>query len=191
MRAAVPKAHNRQSPLSQPRHLGAKIWPPSAWGGSGAGAGRSSKVLPHPVGRDETVALSGNGRYGLSAEQLAQCGDLDLQIAFFDRDVRPDDVQKLVLGNDPVAPVNQRHEQVERARAHLRRLAIDHEPASRRFNDDPAETLLEGLVHARLLLAGHSLARPVNSTATSGRVKAAERVAAADFRSFKAWFKPP
>ena len=135
------------------------------------GGGRRPLVegLPHPVGRDETVALSGNGRYGLSAEELAQCGDLDLQIAFFDRDVRPDDVQKLVLGNDPVAPINQRHEQVERARAYLRPLAIDQEPASRRFNDNPAETLLEGLVHARLLLAGHSLARPVNSIGTSGR----------------------
>src|ERR1700722_10830039 len=50
MRAAVPTAHIRQSPLSQPRHARARIWPPSAWGGSGAGAGLSSKVCGTPLG---------------------------------------------------------------------------------------------------------------------------------------------
>jgi hypothetical protein len=77
-------------------------------------------------------------------QNVAPTTILDLQTAFFDRDIRPDEVQELVLGDDPVAPFNQRHEQVERARADLSRLALDHEPAPRRFNDNPPETLLEG-----------------------------------------------
>lgn len=50
---------------------------------------------------------------------------MHLKIVFLDDHVRPDDVEQIVLVDDSLAPLDQRHKHVERARAELGGLAVD------------------------------------------------------------------
>jgi hypothetical protein len=73
----------------------------------------------------EAVTAARHGRHRLRPEHLAQGRDLHLQVVFLDDEPRPDQVEQLVLGEDAVAVVDERHEDVEGAAAERGRLALD------------------------------------------------------------------
>ncbi|MEO8525637.1 MAG: hypothetical protein ABI460_13010 [Caldimonas sp.] len=69
--------------------------------------------------RHEAVTPSGDRGNCPCTKQLAQAADLHRQVALFDHHARPHDVQQLALEYDPVPPLDQREQQVERPRADL------------------------------------------------------------------------
>jgi len=73
----------------------------------------------------ELIAAPRNGRDRGRSEQLAQRADLHLQVVLLDHHAGPHDFEQLVLGHQPIAPLVQRLQHVERARAELGRPAID------------------------------------------------------------------
>ena len=96
---------------------------------AGVGPGAGARLPPRrAVERGgEPVPAPGDRRDGLRAEQLAQRADLHLQVVLLDHQPRPDRLEQLVLGDEPLAPLDQREQQVERARAQRRRLLVDQE----------------------------------------------------------------
>ena len=75
-------------------------------------------------GRREAVAASGHRGDGQRPEQLAQRQHVHLQVVLLDDEAGPDDLHQLVLGDDAVAPLDERDEEVEGAAAQLERLAF-------------------------------------------------------------------
>ena len=98
----------------------------------GGPASRRRLRWPRRLGeqaRGEAVAAAGDGRDRVGTEQLAQRRDLHLEVVLLDDEPRPDQVEQLALGDDAVAALEQREQQVERARAERRRLAGDRQLA--------------------------------------------------------------
>ena len=58
-------------------------------------------------------------------EQLAQRADLHLQVVLLDHHARPHQVEQLGLGDEPVAPLDQRQQHIEGARTNARGAAFD------------------------------------------------------------------
>jgi len=104
---------------------------------------------------DEAIAASRDRRDHALAEQLAQGADIHLEVAFLDHEARPHDVEQFVLGDRAVAPLDERHQHVERAGAELDRLArVRNEPLFR-IEFEACETVGDrsdrgDLVHASL-----------------------------------------
>src|SRR5438874_10070623 len=63
----------------------------------------------------------------LLPEDLAERGNLYRQIVLLDHRSGPDQVQQFVLGDQPIAPFNQRQQHIERTRAQRRRSPVDQE----------------------------------------------------------------
>jgi hypothetical protein len=74
---------------------------------------------------DEPVAAPGNRRDRVRAEEPAQARDLHRQVVLLDDHPRPHDLEQLVLRHDPVSPLDQREQQVERARTDLAVASVD------------------------------------------------------------------
>jgi hypothetical protein len=63
------------------------------------------------------------------AQNLSQCRNLHLQIAFLDYRVRPDAAYNLIFRDDGAGRIDQHHQKIECAAAELDRLPIDEQPA--------------------------------------------------------------
>ena len=81
--------------------------------------GRSIAAPSRPDRHRESIAAPRNRGDRLRSEQLAQRADLHLQVVLLHHHARPDDVEQLVLGHQPIAPLVQRLQHVERARTEL------------------------------------------------------------------------
>jgi hypothetical protein len=77
----------------------------------------------------EPITTSRNRCDRLLPEDLAQRGDLHLQIVLFDDELRPDPVQQLLLGHQLTGPLQERDEHIESARADHHRLAARQQAA--------------------------------------------------------------
>lgn len=66
---------------------------------------------------------------------------MDLEVVLLDDHARPDEVEQLGLGDHTLAPLGQREQQVERARAERGRRAVDQQLPLRRPDLEVAETL--------------------------------------------------
>jgi hypothetical protein len=97
-------------------------------------------------GRREAVASPRNGLDDIGAEQLAQRRDVDMQVAFFDDDAAPDGIEQLVFRDQPPGPLDQCHQQVERAAAQRRRCIVEQQRTLPWPDLDRAETI--GGLHA-------------------------------------------
>ena len=104
-------------------------------GTTGATVARRARAFV--LGQRELVPASGDGHYRLRPEELAQVHHVNLQVVLLDDQARPDDVEQLLLRHDPVAPLHQRLEQVERAAAELRRPPVDEYDTRMRVDADP------------------------------------------------------
>ena len=89
--------------------------------------GRGTGVVVELDG--EPVAAARNGGEGLRAEELSQCRYLHLEVVLLDDDSGPDELEQLVLGDDPVAALDERQQQIEGAGADGRGLPADEYPA--------------------------------------------------------------
>ncbi len=91
--------------------------------GRGEGGRRRRRAVgERHDGSDEAVAAAGDvDEVAVAAmaiaEHAAQRGDLDLQIAFLDDDVRPDALHQLVLGHELAMPLDQGDQDLERTAA--------------------------------------------------------------------------
>ena len=65
----------------------------------------------------EPVAAAGDGRDRVRAEHLAQRRDLHLQVVFLDHQPGPDAIEEFALGQQALAAVDQREQQIEGPRA--------------------------------------------------------------------------
>lgn len=72
----------------------------------------------------EAVAAARNGGNGARPEHLAQGRDLHVQVGFLDHQTRPHHIEQFVLADDAVAPLHQRHQQIEGPRADDDRLLV-------------------------------------------------------------------
>ena len=77
----------------------------------------------------EAVAPSLHRADRLGPEQLAKCRDLDRQVVLLDHHPRPDQREQFVLPDHAVAPIDQRHQHVERPGAQRNGLAGLQHPA--------------------------------------------------------------
>lgn len=65
----------------------------------------------------------------MGAEQLAQRGDLDLEIIFLDNEAGPNEFEQLILADHAFTARDQRQQQIKGAGADTDGLAIDKYPA--------------------------------------------------------------
>ena len=79
------------------------------------------------------------------AHDLAQCRNLDLDIAFLDDQTSPDPPQQLVLGDELPAALHQREQQVERARVQGDRLPGLEQASLERLQLEPVEPVAAGV----------------------------------------------
>ena len=107
----------------------------------------------------EPVSAAGYRGDDLGPEQLAQCTDLHLQVVFLDYQTRPDQFQQLALGDEPVAALDQCHQQIEGARADTGDHAIDPQLPLLRPHFDPTETQRIGHAQSLSIRDRRSLAK--------------------------------
>ena len=74
--------------------------------------------------RGETVAAAWNRRDRVATEELAELADLHRQVVLLHHHPRPCGVEQLALGDDPLAPFDQRRQHVERPRADRQARAV-------------------------------------------------------------------
>jgi hypothetical protein len=84
----------------------------------------STRSVPFEL-QDEPVATARNGNDRVLAEDLAQGRDLHLQVVLLDDELRPNTGQQLILADEFTRALDQRHQQLERSRAHGHGLALD------------------------------------------------------------------
>ncbi|HZT54731.1 MAG TPA: hypothetical protein VFA35_00785, partial [Burkholderiaceae bacterium] len=108
------------------------------------GLGRCRTLARHR----EAIAPPGNGGDRLRPEQLAQGGDLHLQVVFLDDEARPRQIEELLLGDQLAGAFGERHEHVERACADRDRSAADNEAALHGLQHEGIEAEVVG-GHAR------------------------------------------
>ena len=136
------------------------------------GLGRCRTLARHR----EAIAPAGNGGDRLRPEQLAQGGDLHLQVVLFDDEARPREVEQLLLGDQLAGAFGERHEHVERACADRDRSAADNEAA------------LHGLQHEGIEaegVGGHTRIRNV-----VGTVSVRHREGHSGSIAARAWWRP-
>ena len=73
----------------------------------------------------EPVTPSGNRGDRLRSQQLAQGADLHLHVVLLDHQPRPHQVEQFGLGDEPVAPLDQRQQHIEGARTNARGATLD------------------------------------------------------------------
>ena len=83
--------------------------------------------------------MTGDGGDGLLPQQLAQRGNLHLQVVLLDDQSGPDQFEQLVLGDQAIAAFDQRQQEVECARAKRGRLPVDQELPRGRTEFEAAE----------------------------------------------------
>jgi hypothetical protein len=76
-------------------------------------------------GHHEAVAAAGDGGDRLRTDEPADRRDLHRQVVFLDHEAGPDHVEQFALGDDTVAPLDQRQQHVEGTRADRRRYPGD------------------------------------------------------------------
>ena len=102
----------------------------------------------------EPVTASRDRRNGLRAQQLAQRADLHLKVVLLDHQPRPDQGQKIVLRHELARSGNQRHQQVECARAQGDRCIVRGQTALRRLqfeSTEPVRWRVSSGLHGRSL----------------------------------------
>ncbi len=138
----------------------------------------------------EAVTVAGYGGDGVLPQQFAQRGHLDLQVVLLDDQSGPDQVEQLVLGDQTIAPLDQRQQEVECARAERRRLLVDQElPRSRteleaaelvgqRHGARPSVGSAPSQVSASRSAESEPSARPAANAASAGSAPTASRAGA-------------
>jgi len=91
---------------------------------------------------NELVSPSRNRGNGVGSEQLAQAADLHVQVVFFDHQSRPDRIEQLRLVDDAIPSLDERNQQIKRARAHGGRVSTDQELALSGANFAAAESIV-------------------------------------------------
>jgi hypothetical protein len=92
-------------------------------------ARRSGIGVDRRDGQVESVAAPGDGREGALAEDLAQRGDLHLHVVLLDDQSRPHGGEELVLRNERARAVDERDQQIERARPQRDRRTVREQDA--------------------------------------------------------------
>ena len=77
----------------------------------------------------------------LRPQHLPQCADLHLQIVLFDHETGPDEVEQLVLRDQPIAPLDERQQHVERPRAEWGRRTVGSQLAGGRTQLEAAKAV--------------------------------------------------
>jgi hypothetical protein len=96
----------------------------------------------------EPVAVSRHRLDDSLAEDLAQRGDLHLEVVFLDHHPGPCEVEQFVLGNQSLAPFDQRKKDVECPRTQRCRLAVHKKLPTGRVQFEPSEAVRS--VHGRV-----------------------------------------
>ena len=102
-------------------------------------ARRSGIGVDRRDGQIESVAAPGDGREGALAEDLAQRGDLHLQVVLLDDQSRPHGGEEFVLRNERAGTVGECDQQIERARTHRDGRTVREQDALARKQLEPAE----------------------------------------------------
>jgi len=89
--------------------------------------------------RRKAVASAGDGGNGAVTEDLAQCRHLHLQVVLLDDQSRPRKFEQFVLGDQPLASLDESSQNIECSRAQRRRLIVDQELSRRRAELKAAE----------------------------------------------------
>lgn len=90
-------------------------------------------------GQVEPVAAPGDGREGTLAENLAQRGDLHLQVVLLDDESRPHRGEEFVLRDEHARAVRERDQQIKRARTQGDGRTVCEQDALARTQLEPAE----------------------------------------------------
>ena len=120
--------------------------PLGRWGGLGRCRQRCGRR--GGTGQRQPVAAAGDGGNGQRPQHLAQRRDLHRQVVLLDHQAGPGQVQQLVLGDHPVAPLDQRQQHVESPRTQRRGGPVHQQQALGRPDLDPAQG--DGLQQAQL-----------------------------------------
>ena len=144
----------------------------SATGSVSRGLRRVRRSLG-PTCERKAVAFAGDGSNGVGTEDLAQRRHLHVEVVLLDHQSRPRKVEQLVLGNHPLASLDESQQNIECALAQRRRLIVDQELSrvpgsaqSDRICSSPSR-------HQRRKFASNHAKSTL--TAASGRVAAKER----------------